>query len=46
MAQVDVIRSTPVSRAALWVGLLLIVVAAGLPFWAPEGSGSLNGTRK
>jgi len=40
MAQVEVIRSTPVSRAALWVGLLLIVVAAGLPFWAPEGSGS------
>jgi len=40
MAQVDVIRSTPVSRTALWVGLLLIVVAAGLPFWAPEGSGS------
>jgi branched-chain amino acid transport system permease protein len=40
MAQVEVIRSTPVSRAALWVGLLLIGVAAGLPFWAPEGSGS------
>jgi branched-chain amino acid transport system permease protein len=40
MAQVEVIRSTPVSRAALWVGLLLTGVAAGLPFWAPEGSGS------
>jgi branched-chain amino acid transport system permease protein len=40
MAQVEVIRSTPVSRAALWVGLLLIVVAAALPFWAPQGSGS------
>jgi len=40
MTQVDVIRSTPASRAALWAGLLLIVITAALPFWAPEGSGS------
>ena len=40
MAQVEVIRSTPLSRTALWAGLVLIVVAAALPLWAPEGSGS------
>jgi len=37
---VDVIRSTPGSRAASWVGLVLVVLAASLPFWAPEGSRS------
>jgi branched-chain amino acid transport system permease protein len=37
---VDVIRSTPGSRAASWVGLALVVLAATLPFWAPEGSRS------
>src|SRR5882757_5437711 len=35
-----VIRSTPASRAALVAGALLTLIAATLPFWAPEGSGS------
>lgn len=37
---VDVIRGSAGSRAAQRVGLVLIAVAATLPFWAPEGSGS------
>ena len=37
---VDVIRSTPSSRAASWVGLALVVLAATLPFWAPADSRS------
>jgi branched-chain amino acid transport system permease protein len=40
MTNVQVIRSTPGSRAASWVGLALVVLAATLPFWAPEGSRS------
>jgi len=30
-----VVRSTRVSRAALWIAGMLVVVAAALPFWAP-----------
>jgi branched-chain amino acid transport system permease protein len=40
MNDVQVIRSTPGSRAAQLAGLVLIVVAATLPVWAPEGSRS------
>jgi branched-chain amino acid transport system permease protein len=40
MTNAQVIRSTPGSRAASWVGLVLVVLAATLPFWAPEGSRS------
>ena len=40
MTNAQVIRSTPGSRAASWVGLALVVLAATLPFWAPEGSRS------
>jgi branched-chain amino acid transport system permease protein len=35
-----VIRGSSGSRAAQRIGLVLIVVAATLPFWAPEGSSS------
>jgi branched-chain amino acid transport system permease protein len=37
---VDVIRGSAGSRAAQRVGLVLIAVAATLPFWAPEDSAS------
>jgi branched-chain amino acid transport system permease protein len=37
---VQVVRSTSRSRAALIAAALLVAVAATLPFWAPEGSGS------
>jgi branched-chain amino acid transport system permease protein len=37
---VQVIRSNQSSRAALVIGLALVVVAATLPFWAPEDSAS------
>jgi len=40
MTHAQVIRSTPGSRAAQLAGLLLIVVAATLPLWAPEDSRS------
>ncbi|MDP9045168.1 MAG: branched-chain amino acid ABC transporter permease [Pseudomonadota bacterium] len=36
----QVIRSNRASRHALTVGIVLAVVAATLPFWAPEDSGS------
>lgn len=37
---VQVIRSGNNSRAALVTGLVVIVIAATMPFWAPEGSRS------
>jgi branched-chain amino acid transport system permease protein len=37
---VEVIRSSPSSRAALSAGVVLMVVAATLPFWAPAGNAS------
>jgi branched-chain amino acid transport system permease protein len=40
MNNVQVVRSTPGSRAAQAVGLVLVLVAATLPWWAPEGSRS------
>lgn len=40
MTHAQVVRSTPGSRAAQLAGLLLIVVAATLPLWAPEDSRS------
>ena len=36
----QVIRNNRSSRAALVAGVLLVLVAATLPFWATEGSGS------
>ena len=36
----QVIRNNRSSRAALIVGVLLVLVAATLPVWAPEGSKS------
>ena len=36
----QVVRSSRGSSAALVIGLALVVIAAALPFWAPEGSGS------
>jgi branched-chain amino acid transport system permease protein len=36
----QVIRNNRGSRAALIAGVLLVLMAATLPFWAPEGSGS------
>jgi branched-chain amino acid transport system permease protein len=36
----QVIRNNRSSRAALIAGVLLVLVAAALPLWAPEGSGS------
>ena len=37
---VEVIRSSPSSRAALIAGVVLMLVAATLPFWAPAGNAS------
>jgi branched-chain amino acid transport system permease protein len=35
-----VVRSTKLSRAALAVGIVLALVAAGMPWWAPAGHAS------
>src|SRR5512147_262159 len=40
MDSVQVIRSTRSSRAALVAAALLVLLAATLPWWAPEGSAS------
>ena len=40
MTTLQVVRSSRGSSAALVIGLALVVIAAALPFWAPEGSGS------
>jgi branched-chain amino acid transport system permease protein len=40
MAAVQVIRSSPASRIALWIGVALAAVAAALPLWAPQDSAS------
>ncbi|MDH5538176.1 MAG: branched-chain amino acid ABC transporter permease, partial [Rhizobacter sp.] len=37
---IEVIRSSRSSRAALMAGIVLLIVAATLPLWAPEGSRS------
>ena len=38
--RVQVIRSNASSRIALGIGVLLVLIAGTLPFWAPEGNGS------
>ncbi len=40
MTEAHVVRSTASSRATLVVGAVLVLVAATLPWWAPEGSAS------
>jgi branched-chain amino acid transport system permease protein len=40
MAHVQVVRSNPASRPALAAAVLLVLIAAALPVWAPESSAS------
>jgi branched-chain amino acid transport system permease protein len=40
MAHVQVVRSNPASRPALAAAVLLVLICAALPVWAPESSAS------